>query len=938
MNNWLIRTGTILVLAAINGVAWPQNPATPPAEPKSPETKAEPKKEEPKKDPKLEEYEKAIKDLPKTTGFFTMFQRKREFLAEIPESMIGKTFYGQAALNTGASTAVQAGFPTSWDSLASFRIEKNGDDRIVLMRNNTKFRWTDSSPWAVASGRQFPESIIADFKIEQVHPESKMMLVNVTPLFTGELFKVNEAVQGGLGRQFGLDRDLVTADSIRNSPNSLIVRMLMPYTAAPGGASSDPFSFLFDPSNNLENPRNAPIKVTYNYYWPQKSSYVPRISDPRVGYFTVDYTDIENRYLQDDRMTRLIIRWNFGGKKDPLAALSEPVRPMVWTLDTSIPVKYREACRMGIVSWNKAFEKLGYKNALQVVDAPTKEQDPTYDHADGTRNILRWSITNGSDGAIALFIPDPMTGEVLNTSINFDASWIPYGVNEYERLGVPASTINSKTAAKELTHSHSHDETELLFNYAWGFRDLQRDALNARLQQLGWTKCECSYGNERAARVASDLAALRAGGMQIPLDKYIDQAIANTVAHEVGHCLGLRHNFVSSTNLTLDQLKNESLMWDQGVAASLMDYTPANNVALLNGKGVFYTWDPGIYDYHAIKYGYQDFNAKKPQDEVAQLKAIAAQGSKRGLEYMTDEDADSVDPFVVRWDLGRDPVAYADTEYAIARKVRKYAITTMPRPGESFALRNQLVLNSVMRSFRTAAMMTRFIGGVQGSRAYYGDVDARSTLQPVSREIQVEAIKQIVRECLQPESIQIPDSVLLSLSGDYGSGAGSSYIAPIRTLISGRQELLVASLLRSSTALRMQENEFKLAGKPAYTLGEHYGNVTRAVYADLVPGKSLAALRRDLQRSTLALIIGQAEKSDNYELQDIATASLRSIQAKCSEFLAKPSKNSATDAHVKAMSEAIRMFFNRTRVEGALSGGGSGSLFPFMKQTSSKND
>lgn len=934
MNSLTLRSGFIIFIASAALVSVAQSPATPPVEPKAPDAKPDAKKEEPKKDPKLEEYEKAIKDLPKTEGMFTLYQRKRDFLAEIPTSMLGKTFYGQASLNTGASTAVQAGFPVSWDSINSFRIEKNGDDRLVLMRNNTKFRWSSSSPWAVASSRQFPESIVADLKVEQVHPESKTMLVNVTPLFSGDIFKVAEGVQAGLGRQYSLDRELINAESVRNSKDSLIVRMLLPFTAA-SGAPSDPFSFLFEPSNNLENPRNAPIKVTYNYYWPVKSSYVPRLSDPRVGYFTVDYTDIENRYLQDDRKTRLIIRWNFGGKKDPGSALSEPNRPMIWTLDTSIPEKYRAACRMGILGWNKAFEKLGYKNALQVVDAPAN--DPNYDHADSTRNVLRWSITNGNDGAIALFQPDPMTGEVLNASINFDASWVPYGIFEYERMGVPASTINAKAAGQAMTQHASHDETEALFNYAWGFRDLARDAQSARMRDAGWTRCECDCANGRASRIASDVSALKAaGGMQITLEKYLDQAIANTVAHEVGHCLGLRHNFVSSTNLTLDQLKNDSLVWEQGIASSLMDYTPANNVALLNGKGVFYTWDPGYYDYHAIKYGYQEFGARSPQDEAKQLKAIAAQSSRRGLEYMTDEDADSVDPFVVRWDLGRDPVAYAATEYAIARKVRTFALTTMPRPGESFTLRNRLIMSSAMRSFRTAAMMTRFIGGVQGSRAFSGDVEARNTLQPVSRTIQLEAVNQIIQECLMPNSMQIPESVLLSMSEDYASGEGSGYIAPLRSIIASRQELLVSSLLRSSTAVRLQENEFKLGGKQAYTLAEHYTNVLKAVYADLQPGKSLGSLRRDLQRSTLATIMGQAQSASNYELQDNANAALRTIQAKCALYNAKPSRHPSTDAHVKAMSEAIRMFLNRTRVEG-VDNGASRMLFPFMKGQPSKN-
>ena len=902
------------IFTGLSATLWAQTPpaAEPPKEPA--------KKEEPKKDPKVEEYEKAIKDLTKSEGFLTIYRRKRELLVELSEADFGRTFYAQASMNTGVNPFLQSGFPVGDTAIESFRIEKSGDDRVILWRKNTKFRWAPTSPWAVVSKRSFPEAQLAELRIEATHPEKKTYLVNLTPFFTGDPFRLNEAMGFSLGRQYVLSREDMDVRSLRNTPDNLIVQMHLPYISPGGAPPEGGFFSFFSMPNQLENPRSAPIQVTFNLYAPPKHAYKPRLSDPRIGYFEHEFTDIDNRYLKPDRQTRYIMRWNFGGKKNPSERLSEPNRPMVWVIDNSIPPQYREACRMGVLGWNKAFEKIGYKNALQVVDAP--ENDPNYDHADNTRNVLRWTITNGNDGAIALFRTDPMTGEILNTSVNFDASWVPYGIREFEDQGLPASTIDAKQAAKLMVLASKPEECDQIFNYAWGNADPKDDARAAIANSLNWQHHSCRHSSERAKRIPAEIAALKSapGGMKISIKEYLDHAIANTVAHEVGHCLGLRHNFVSSTNLTVAELAKDSLVWDQGVASSLMDYTPANNVALLNGKGVFYTWDPGLYDYLAVRYGYQDIAGTKPEDELPVLRQIAAQTTQRGLEYMSDEDADSFDPTVLRWDLGRDMLAYLDTELKIARRMRAYALQNLPKANEPLSTRNDMILRSMSGTFRAGSMATRFLGGLKGTRS--------GSLKPTDAATQRTAMKLIARECLSMKAIDLPENVLQSMSKNPATSEHVGWTAPLRSIISGQQEMILSSVLRNSVGGRILENEFKTKSTLPYTLAEHYNLAINAVFEDMKPGQMIPPLRRDLQRAAVDLLINQVSGGavKGTEIETTASDALRTIQELASKAIAK-SNHKPTTLHLRQIQEDIRMFFNRVQT----TGGGSGFSFPFFK-------
>lgn len=889
-----------------------------------------PKKEEPKPDPKVVEYDKAIKDLPKFAGPVTLYQRKKEILMELPESQLGKLYCFQAGWNTGFSVTFQQGlpvespsYPNSFGAVDVFKLEKQSEDRVWLIRPNTKHRWSPDNPFAEAISRSFPPAYLGDYRIEQTHPEKKLLLVNVTPLFSGDFFSVTKSLALASGLQVSPDREKSRIDRIAANPDVATIRMDYYYTAQEGGPTNPLLALLGGggAENHLEDTRSINFKLTYSLYPRVETGYKPRLADPRIGYFTTDHFSFD-RYFKADRNVRFINRWNLK-KKDPSAPVSEPVKPIVWVLDRSVPKQYRDATRKGILSWNKAFEKLGYKNAVQVIDAP---EGPDYDHADGRQNVVRWTVTNSGDGAIALARTDPMTGEILNASINMDGTFAAMVHKDYDSL-LATDPSTARTLFRKSISDAVPGQSELAERQIFepGYRPEVERGRNA-LESQGWRGHNCKYGAERGRRLGQNLVAIEANNaVGINRSDLIDQYIVDVIAHEMGHCLGLRHNFTASTNLSTAEMGNPTLVNQQGLAASTMDYVDINLVAVLQGRGVYVNPTLGPYDMHAIRYGYTDLRADTPEGELYGLSQIAKLSGQRGLEFMTDEDADRSDPRVVRFDNARDPLNYSAVAMQVANRTMRWAIRELPKPGESYVRRNDVIMKAIAAQFREARFSARFIGGISANRSYRGDVGAKPNLTPVDVTSQRQALG-LMTLVLQPERFDMPDDVLNSMAADFdqGTGAGS---AAIRSLIASQQSMILGLAMNASRISRIIENDYKMREKGSYTLREHYAALANSVMAELSYGKPISGLRRDLQRNYIAALIEQSGGTENAVRDDaqlVALASLRDCLTKCQKYA--KSGSGMSQLHAQQLADTITMFLGRTRVTGISAGSSSGGF------------
>jgi hypothetical protein len=631
------------------------------------------------------------------------------------------------------------------------------------------------------------------------------------------------------------------------------------------------------------------------------------MSDPRVGYFTSDFFSLD-KYLNQDRTTRYINRFNLV-KKDPTAKLSEPVKPLVWTIDPSIPEIYRPAVKDGILRWNKAFEALGFKNAVQVQDVPKDDKD--YDHADGRYNVIRLSVAPSSPfGAISLFRTDPFTGEILNSSITLDGNLIADLMQEHMR-NQASTKVASGRASQVLLRSPGRTQTDDHFLFSTQEQETRHAAAN-QMAKFGWSYEDCSHANELSNMAVLSWTALQAApGMKISKEEYVKKFLADCVSHEMGHCLGLRHNFAGSTNLTTDQLADDNLTNEQGISASVMDYTPPNVQAILRGTGNFYMPTIGPYDVWAIKYGYANFSAKTPLAEKFQLAQIASQSGRPGHAFMTDEDADNWNPYAVRFDSAKDPLHYSERVLLAHKRAQDYAVTHLPKRGESYSKRTEVILNSIARSVREARNASRFLGGVVSNRNFRGDAGEKPTLAPVDAATQRQALALITKGFFAQNSFTLPPAVLDKLSLDEN---GRSWTAPLRDVLGAQQQNLLALLLSATTTDRIAENVYK-SGNKGFGLDEHYGTILGNVFAEVGQNKSIVPLRRDLQRFALNALMVQASAPQNAVNEDVRMIASDSLKRLVKRFDAQTKTGDKLDnmtrMHLRDSRDTIQRFLDR---------------------------
>jgi len=863
------------------------------------------KKEE--NDSKISSYNSALKELKRVDGPMPLYLRKKEVLIEIPEDKLDKLFIIQASLETGLDSGfMSAGMPLGGNDVDVFKWHRN-EDQVWLMRPHINYRWDKTDPFSVGAERTFPEAMLGSYRIEQQNPEKKLLLVNISNLFMGDVFHLSEMVMSGLGGPYMIDREKTGVDKANGFADSMVVEENLHFFN-PRGSEPSPLAALLGlgGENTLEDSRSAPLKVVYTMWYRKDDGYKPRFADPRVGYFDETYFDMD-RYLDTDRTTRLINRFHLE-KKDPSAKLSDPVKPITWTIDPSIPEPYRPAVKEGILRWNKAFESAGYKNAIQVQDAP--KNDPDYDHADGRLNVVRMVVGPSTPfSAISLFRTDPISGEILNASITIDANVVRDLMQEHFRNQESVLHPQVSKAMQVLLRDPSQTEPDDWTLFA-SQEEKQKKLLEQKFAKYGWTSHLCEYENELSSESLLSWVALQATPHNINKEEYVKSFLAMCISHEAGHCMGLRHNFAGSTNLTTAQLADDKITSAQGISASVMDYMPPNVMAVLKGKGNFYSPTVGTYDEWAIKYGYGSIDAKTPLGEKFALSQIASQSGLPGHQYMPDENVDRWDPYAVRFDGAKDPLEFSDHVVLSLKKARQFAIENMPKPGQSYSTRTMLVLNSILKSFREARNEARFVGGIVESRNFKGDQKERPTLQPINPEVQRHAMHLLVNNFLEPSAFDLPASVLNTLSSDEN---GSGWTAPLRSFIGMQQSNLLALLMSAGTTDRIAENSYKTPAE--YKITEHYGLLTGAVFADLGSNKPIKPLRRDLQRYMLSALMTQAgapQGAISDDVRVIANDSLRRLDGRMIvQLKATKGLDEITYLHLKDSHDMLQRFFAR---------------------------
>ncbi len=243
-------------------------------------------------------------------------------------------------------------------------------------------------------------------------------------------------------------------------------------------------------------------------------------------------------------------------------------------------------------------------------------------------------------------------------------------------------------------------------------------------------------------------------GEKLP-DEMIQQAVKETTMHEVGHTLGLRHNFKASTMLKNEQLHDTSITRKKGLVGSVMDYTPINLAPKGVKQGDYYSTTIGPYDYWAIAYAYKPLSGGT-EGELEKLHALAKESAKHGHDYATDEDMLSTsDPLVNQWDLGADPMKFAQERLLLAEELLKGLEDRVVDKGEGYQ-RARLAFHVLLLQYgNAAALAANFLGGEYMHRDHRGDPDARDPFVPVQADKQREALLFLQEHILSEKHFQL---------------------------------------------------------------------------------------------------------------------------------------------------------------------------------------
>ncbi|MCE4536395.1 zinc-dependent metalloprotease [Pelomonas sp. P7] len=831
-------------------------------------------------------FAEVIKGAKEQPGLFPIWRKDEKVWIEIPKEQFNKPFLFSVNVANAVGERGLYASQMLGDELAEWRRVGN---HIQLIALNTKFR-ADAGGSKLAVEQGFSPSLItAGPAASAEHPDRKSVLVDASGLLLADIPGYSTRLEMAYRLPYGPDRSnsFIEATRADAQVSTLTARVHFATPRIPAPPLTPTPVPMPSPPQATPDPRSMFFSFVYSLRALPETPAAVRHADPRLGHFTENYSNLGDDLKANPRV-HMVARWRLE-KKDPAAALSEPVQPIVYWLDKNIPAKYRQAVMAGVLEWNKAFEKIGFKDAVVAKQQP---DDADWDDMDSTHASIRWFTGADVGFAIGPSNRDPRTGEILDADI---------GMSDVFGRGSRRLAADDVPPAQALG--------------AW---------MGERSQQQ-LAEQQCSYMADQAHELgfALDLLALRDGmDMNGPEAEALAQAVVkDVVMHEVGHTLGLKHNFRASSTVTQAQLRDKAYTETHGISNSVMDYNAYNLPLKGEPRASLTNTTLGAYDYWAIEYAYKPI---APEQEAAELARIAARSTEPQLAYGDDIDQgvggpyDGFDPRTNQRDLGDDPLAYARKRLKLSQELWE-RVQTRPASVGDDPLRNR---RSIAEGFRqlgmTANNVAKYVGGLYAERVVPG-VSSGPAFKPVDNAQQREALRFIASGLLSSNSFKFSPEFLATQPVDYVDWDRGLPLS-IPDAVAALQGRVLDRLMSPNTARRLIEQGSYLPEaqrKGAVSLSEVYGTLQGAIFSELKTGGEIDRMRRSLQREYLRRLQAQLNRSTNAatvyaDAFSMARYHASQLAADLRTASARPGLSVETKAHLAELQDLLGSMLKAT--------------------------
>jgi len=781
-------------------------------------------------------------------GFFDVYRNKEtgEVYLGIEPGQIGQEFiYFVVTENGPVAGGHFRGFFRE-DAIVSL---KRYFQRVEFVKQNTHFHFDPDSPLARAADANISPAVLAVQEIVAEDDDTGNILIKADDLFMSESLHPVKPLPDpeqdpktvfSLG---SLSEGKNKVFDIRSYPDNtdVFVEYVFENPAPTVQAGED-----------ITDSRYVSIRVQHSFIKLPEGDYTPRLDDPRVGFFTDRVTD-----LTDDSHTPyrdVITRWKLV-KKDPEARISDPVEPIVWWIENTTPLEFRDTIRDAVLAWNQSFEKAGFSNAVQVRVQP---DDADWDAGDIRYNVLRWtSSPQPPFGGYGPSFTNPRTGQIIGADVMLEYSFVRRHIRALklmetlENAGVPATN--------------------------------------------GLIRCSLGHGLQLSNLFAVE--ALQATGADPALEQQIvHDTLFYLILHEVGHTLGLNHNMRATQTLLPDEAFDADVVEARGLAGSVMDYPLINFAPPGKKQTLFYAVRPGAYDDWAIEFGYS------PElEDPARRAGHLARSTEPQLAFGNDADdmrapGKAIDPRVNIYDMSGDAVGYAIERFGLIDVVLADMRGRYGTDGESYQELSDAYLGLAAEFQRSANAISRYIGGVMVNRAMVGQPGATTPFVPVSLEEQKRAMRALRDHVFAVDAFGGSEDLYNHLRQqrrgfDFYEVTEDPKLHDVMLAV---QAGVLEHLLHPVVQKRITDS--RLYGND-YDLSAVMYDLTDAVFAADLRG-NVGTFRQNLQLDyvtrLLAIVSGETSASYDHVAQSTALANLRRIE---NMLDGNPGVNAETRAH-----------------------------------------